>query len=148
MSTGGSKNSLEPCPKSKPILRHLRVTILNCAKSQSTCYNRTDYPTPSTEAEDMDYAFSSSNKRKIGSTHTQRPNHAIQFNNQPFIPPVVINLVSEPKAFNLLSFVEKQHFTKELSAIIVPISSNTKWSKSNLISVVGANPTVFHGYDC
>jgi hypothetical protein len=75
---------------------------------------------PFTEAEDMDYAFSSSNKRKISSTHTQRPNHAIQFNSQPFIPLVVINLISETKAFHLLSFVEKQHFSKELSAIIGP----------------------------
>jgi hypothetical protein len=85
---------------------------------------------PVTEAEDMDYDFNPSNKRKISSTHTQRPNHAIQFNSQPFIPPVVITLVSEPKAFNLLSFVEKQLFTKELSGIIGPLSSNTKWSKS------------------
>nr|CAH0108475.1 unnamed protein product [Daphnia galeata] len=85
---------------------------------------------PATEAVDMDYDFNPSNKRKISNTHTQRPNHAIQFNSQPFIPPVVITLVSEPKAFHLLSLVEKHFLTKELSAIIGPLSSNIKWSKS------------------
>jgi hypothetical protein len=85
---------------------------------------------PATEAVDMDYDFNPSNKRKISNTHTQRPNHAIQFNSQPFIPPVVITLVSEPKAFHLLSLVEKQLLTKELSAIIGPLSSNIRWSKS------------------
>jgi hypothetical protein len=90
---------------------------------------------PVTEAEDMDYEFNPSNKRKISTTHTQRPNHAIQFNSQPFVPPVVITLVSEPKAFHLLSFVEKQLFTKELSAIIGPLSSNIKWSKSGELAI-------------
>nr|CAH0102047.1 unnamed protein product [Daphnia galeata] len=91
---------------------------------------------PTTEAEGMYYDFNPSNQRKISSTHTQRPNHAIQFNSRSFIPPVLINFVSEPKPFHLLSFVEKQLFTKELSAIIGHLSSKIKWSMSGELSSV------------
>lgn len=138
-STGGSKTSLRAlseiqalntpstCYLSKPC----QISI-NMSQSNGLSNVIQD---PVTEAEDMDYEFNPSNKRKISNTHTQRPNHAIQFNSQPFIHPVVITLVSEPKAFHLLSFVEKQLFTKELSAIIGPLSSNIKWSKSGELAI-------------
>ncbi len=71
---------------------------------------------PVTEAEDMDYDFNPSNKRKISSTHTQRPNHAIQFNSQPFIPPCCNNTRQWTQTYSLKN-------SAELSVPYHPISS-------------------------
>lgn len=84
---------------------------------------------PFTDTEAMEIDYSATNKHKISTSHTQFPTHYNQFSTSTFILTVIVKLISEPKAFNLLSLSEKQHFTKDLCAIIRPITKTIKWSK-------------------
>ena len=89
-----------------------------------------DIQDPLMSTESMDFDFSINNKRKSREVHTQRPNFASQFSPPPLILPVIINLISEPKSFSLLSFSERQFFIKELSIVTGTFTQGIKWSRN------------------